>query len=1132
MAVANILAAKKAGYSDADIAQYLAEQSGADYQAAIKQGYTDKDIIGFLNKQDFSFGEAFMAGAKAEVGSEITGAKQLAGVAPTADELEAENLARQAEQERGVATFLGRMAGGLINPSTLIPGTLLFKGAKGLIVGGSAAGGTAGFLRPIYEEEDLGRGASTLVGAVAGGALGGVVAKGADLINQQLAKKADDALRAAEVERGQRAVDVVDTQGARVAEPFVPPKEETLPSILSKAPEADQLYVDKVLGRYDLGDEIPYSVIKDVADNVEDPKLAALFRNIAEPQSVSGPAFLKKSEIDVEPKVKAETVEAGGYTPAAKAMAEAEDLANKTGDYRDWLTKSAVRFADIRPDQFARMIDPTNPYKNQNFKVLASKALEDQDILKQVEGALAGRFKYERQTGKTWEETIVADLVPEEVALQAMMNRKTQEILGPEVTVQTVRAARQAIDDLKAARELARVAREMGSEEGYAVLSGMMTRASSLLSAIEGNASNLGRALNFQKAYNKLITGDIKKISNVLQHSKGNIEDFYRGLDDIARLETLSPTERVKVEAEFTKNATKVPKLGDKVAEFVVNSYISGVATLAVNAMSALVKAPAAIVERALLGIMPGNKVKLRESVAMTKGLLQGIQEGLSFGKAGWIKGSDLESDATLDYTQRAIGGLATDPKWEQMLGKVVRVPTKASVAIDEFSKAIFRRMQFNAMVERLALEVPESALAGKTRSQLADELRKVDIGSPLWKQNISKVDPQIAQDIYDFSKAETFQAKLGNFGNTLLRARASHPGLVFILPFIKTPINIVKDALSYTPASLFMKRFKGKKDEAIARTMMGAGLGMTVASLIAEDKITGSYPRDPAQREAKIAAKIPEYSIKIGDQWYSYARVEPLATLLGVFTDGLESVRTMIQTPGKSTDDKIGKLGIDLTLAITKNLTSKTFLQGITNLIQAVQDPGRYGENYVNSFAGILVPAIIAQTARVQDPYQREVSNFGEALQARVPGMREQLPIKRDLLGEPKPNVAYGFPGSIGIASRPAEQTPVQREIEAIGWKYSPVDKKLRGVELSTTDYERYAQMSGELVNQQLSKLVETPLYQNSNRLTKNILMSRVAERSRTAATRMMLADKVKNDPEFYAEFRKQRLLGKGIEE
>ncbi len=68
-----------------------------------------------------------------------------------------------------------------------------------------------------------------------------------------------------------------------------------------------------------------------------------------------------------------------------------------------------------------------------------------------------------------------------------------------------VKATRAAINDLTNARELAKIAKERGSEEGYAVLQSMMSKAASLLAAVEGNASNLGRALAYQKRLNQLV---------------------------------------------------------------------------------------------------------------------------------------------------------------------------------------------------------------------------------------------------------------------------------------------------------------------------------------------------------------------------------------------------------------------------------------------------------------------------------------------------------------------------------------------------------------------------------------------------------------------------------------------------
>jgi hypothetical protein len=499
----NVLAAKKEGYTDAEIADYLAQQSDFDAASARQEGYSDKEILAYLNRQDFSFGEAFMAGAKAEVGSELTGAKQLLGGEASEAETEAENLARQAEEERGFATFLGRAAGGLINPSTLIPGALLYKGAKGLIVGGAAAGGAAGFLRPLYEEEDLGRGATAVLGAGLGAAIGGA----AGVVAKRFGSKVDS-----QVEASPNASKTREEIEASL--PALGPSEDALPVLLSKAPEADQQYVNSVLSRYEVGDEIPYSVVNDIADKVQDKQLAALFKDLSKPVTDTAQnKFVSKEEALNTPMTKA-AVESGSEVSAAKAMSDVEGIAAKTGDYRDYLKTSATRFADIRPEQFARMIDPVNPFKGANVKALVSKADADQEVLQQVYGALQGRLKYERQAGKTFDQITSEGLrsIPESVAVDAVLNKKIQEILPPEVLAAAYNGMRSAIDDLANARELARVAREMGSEEGYAVLQSMMGKAASLLSAVEGNASNLGRALAYQKRLNHLINKDQKLI--------------------------------------------------------------------------------------------------------------------------------------------------------------------------------------------------------------------------------------------------------------------------------------------------------------------------------------------------------------------------------------------------------------------------------------------------------------------------------------------------------------------------------------------------------------------------------------------------------------------------------------------
>lgn len=625
---------------------------------------------------------------------------------------------------------------------------------------------------------------------------------------------------------------------------------------------------------------------------------------------------------------------------------------------------------------------------------------------------------------------------------------------------------------------------------------------------------------------------------------KKAIDAYFDSLDQIDKM-NVPAGQKIQMQTRVTSNVVKEPGWRDKMAEFVINSYVSSIGTPAVNLLSALVKAPLIVAERAILGVVPGNKVKFAETYGMVKGFFEGIAEGINFAKQGWAEGMPLDTRVNID--QMAGWGKGAPPledaseaaktwyKFEQASAPIVTAPTKAGVFVDEWSKAVFRRMQLNALAYRISRSVPEDKLAGQTRDELYTKLRTVDIGDPTkagntraWQAEVSKISPDIADELVNFAKIQTFQADLGKVGNFLLKARAEHPELVLIAPFIKTPINILKDALSYTGAGFFMNQFKGKKDEAAARLLIGSGIAAMTAQQVLSGNLTGSYPKDANRRESMIAQNIPEYSVKIGDRWYSYARIEPLASVLGVVSDGVESIVDYARQP--KADQKIQKLAADGVLAVTKNLASKTFLEGISGMLQAIHDPDRYGGSFINGFATVLIPGAVAQFARGTDPVQRDVQSFTDALQNRIPGLRTDLPVRYDILGQERVNPAYGVMGSVGIASREATQSPLQRQLSAVNFAYTAPERKIRGVELNETDYENYSKRSGELVNQYLESVITSPAYNNYSKAQKKLVLEKVAERARSAARNQMLSEKLRTDREFYDEFVRQRLKSRGV--
>lgn len=610
--------------------------------------------------------------------------------------------------------------------------------------------------------------------------------------------------------------------------------------------------------------------------------------------------------------------------------------------------------------------------------------------------------------------------------------------------------------------------------------------------------------------------------------------------DSIAQIDKMNVPKEVRkqMKTKVTKNVVAEPGWKDKAAELVINSYISGIGTPAVNLLSALVKAPLLVAERALVGMYPKSEVKAMESFSMIKGFFEGMAEGLSFAKQGWIEGMPLDTRVNTDVMSGFGRGASAGPI-EKGLAPIVTAPTRAGVFVDEYAKAVFRRMQLNALAYRVSRSIPEKDLGGKTRDEMYTALRTVDIGDPtkvgnsrVWKEQLSKLSPDLADELVNFAKIQTFQGDLGAIGNAMLKARQQHPELVLIAPFIKTPINILKDALSYTPASILFKGMRKQlglnNEQAAARILLGSGLAYMTGQAVFSGNLTGSYPKDSGLRESMIAQGIPEYSVKIGDTWYSYSRVEPLASVLGVVADATESIIDYGKLP--AAEQEVQKLATDAVSAVTKNLASKTFLEGISGMLQAIHDPERYGGSFINGFAGLLVPAAIGQFARGFDPVQRDVDSFTAALQNRIPGLRTDLPVRYDITGKQRANPSYGLSGSIGIATKDAEQTQLQQEMSKVGFSYQAPSRKLRGVELSATDYEEYSQLSGELVNQALQGLLANPGFQEATDARKKYAMELLASRARKRASDITFNQKTQ-DPEFRAEYIRQQRSKKGLE-
>jgi hypothetical protein len=644
----------------------------------------------------------------------------------------------------------------------------------------------------------------------------------------------------------------------------------------------------------------------------------------------------------------------------------------------------------------------------------------------------------------------------------------------------------------------------------------------------------------------------------VSENCKKFLQDFARMQLD-AKASGLT-SEANKLSSDVVKLVSSNPTLAKKMQEYYVNSLISGLGTPVVNVYSAFFKGAIAPWERMIESVVErGAEGKtIREGLSMFPALVTSFAEAWRFAGRGFLNGAPLDLTYAVgskdvnkfleNFRTKAIGtgkittnadGTVTyvEPsKPAEALGELVRLPTRVSVAVDEFSKAFFRRMEINALKYRYAYGMSDDQFRklnmrdnldatpeeiASARQALVSKLQAIDFQDENWmtKMRMAGLEREAAS-ITQFAKENTFQADLGKVGNTLTKLRNDYPLLSFVIPFIKTPINITKDFFRYTPGSALAYAGTDKFSNVTAKNLMGLATITSIIGLAESDLVTGHH--SDKERATKEAAGIPEMSVKIGDTWYDYSRIEPVSSTLGFTLDVMSRYKDLIRD-GK--ENEANKLVSGFMSVMRDNLVEKTFLAGIANFVMAATDAERYGPQILNNTVGSLVPAVVGSAARLQDPVNKEVDSAIASLKNRIPGLREELPTKFDILGKPK-TVA---PGQVlGLAAREAEQTPVQQLLDNPYVTIRPVTKRMYGMELDAEQLSRLRQLTGEAVERTLAPRVDA-LNRIEDPRVRATRIEKIVEKAREAGRKQFMAENIRN-PAFREAFVKYRQEQRGV--
>jgi hypothetical protein len=445
---------------------------------------------------------------------------------------------------------------------------------------------------------------------------------------------------------------------------------------------------------------------------------------------------------------------------------------------------------------------------------------------------------------------------------------------------------------------------------------------------------------------------------------------------------------KMKPPAEIANNPAAVKKWYDYVISYRMEAMLSGPKTLIINAVSNAIAFAQRPAEYWWGGLRTGNPALRQMGGDMYGGLWENSRESWSAARKAFSLGENV-LDPQNNHTGQTLAGWG-EASWLQ---RIAHAASRFLMGTDEFFKQLNYRGNLRAQILRKARDQGITD-AGELARRLKDDMQfgfdpEGGAANPLALQ---------------YSRVGTFTNELEyGIGKWLQEGTQKHPLLRVIMPFVRTPVNIFRYAWERTPGLNFANRNflddwkAGGERRAIAQAKleMGTALYSTAALLTVTGNINGAGPADADLRRQWRAAGNQPYSVRIPgtNKWVSYRRADPTFAPLGLVADA-------IQISGELHDTHRTSIAAAITASIMANMSSKAFMQGATEFMDAMSSGrGDVVENLLSSTATSFVPNILRQTN--PDDTIHETRGMLDEFMARVPGFSNMLEPRRNMFGE-----------------------------------------------------------------------------------------------------------------------------------
>jgi len=559
--------------------------------------------------------------------------------------------------------------------------------------------------------------------------------------------------------------------------------------------------------------------------------------------------------------------------------------------------------------------------------------------------------------------------------------------------------------------------------------------------------------------------------------------------------------------AKFARGLDSIPevptalaKVLDKTNAYWYSSVLSGVSTHIINPVSTATNLLVQPLNLVVGGTMRREWGDVRDGLALYKGLSNHLFESFAAAKQMW-KGDVPGLGGHYSVDEIASEALKATTTPAGMWGRLLQVPGKMLRTEDEFFKQIAYRSHVKVQITREGMDLVK-----------AGTMNIKELDGYIANRFLGAFDAEgrgLQKSAMDYAARATFNQDLQmatwmgskSISEGVEEFASGQPFLrSFILPFVRVPVNIMRQVIDYTPI-LGQVKAQFKKDilaggvlktEALGRLGLGSAMWAGAGMLAYDGKITGRAAVDPQVAAQQRLNGWQPYSIVLtaedGTKTYiSYRRFDPFGSVLGLAAD-------LSQASTDLPENEQNKLASLASISMMNNLVSKTYLKGLVDTLDALasNDPHKI-ERWIGQRIASFVPAALGSLQ--PDIEHKEFRGILDQAMSKIPGFSETIESKRDIFGAKiVPTVGYPTSAFNPFTVSQTGNSVVREELSRLAHsaaetQFHNPDHTKGNVDLTAyknangqSAYDRWIELSGQGLEAALERAMSTSRYKTGS--------------------------------------------------